>query len=229
MASRKKRFSIKDWFRSVWRFLWKDDSLASWLANIVLAFLIIKFIVYPVLSAMFGTSLPLVAVVSCSMEHRFTDCGAEISPEVLCSSQGEGAVTFKEYWEHCGNFYEKNNISYERFESFPFEDGFNKGDVIFLKGEEPVDIHVGDVLVFEAEMENSYPIIHRVVEKQETEAGEFVFETKGDHNAKQINNSRINEFDIRKDDIIGVGVARVPYVGYLKIWFVKFLSLFGLA
>ncbi|MGM5481049.1 MAG: signal peptidase I [Nanobdellota archaeon] len=212
-----------------WDFLWHDDSFASWIANIVLAFIIIKFIVYPLLSAIFGTSLPLVAVVSCSMEHQFTDCGEDMLFEVLCASKGEGYVTDLEYWEYCGDFYVERNISFEDFQSYPFDDGFNKGDVIFLKGENPEDIDVGDVLVFKAEIENSYPIIHRVIGKHETESGELVFETKGDHNPAQINNSRINEYDIRKDDIIGVGIARIPYVGYLKIWFVKLLSLVGLA
>lgn len=211
----------------MWKFLWHEDSLASWIANIVLAFIIIKFIIYPLLSVMFGTSLPLVAVVSCSMEHQFTDCGESDSPEVLCSSQGSGFVSDDIYWKQCGNFYETRNISQDRFEKFPFDDGFNKGDVIVLKGKDPYSIEVGDVLIFEAKAERSYPIIHRVIDTR-TANGSHVFETKGDHNPTQINNSRVNEYSISEDDVIGVGMVRIPYVGYLKIWFVKLLSVMGL-
>ena len=214
--------------KKTWNFLWHDDSIASWIANIVLAFVLIKFVVYPILSLLFGTSLPLVAVVSCSMEHDFTNCDQPIPVETLCASTGEGnRLSDQEYWSHCGDFYEDINISYERFETFPFDDGFNKGDVIFLKGEQPSNIEIGDVLVFKAEDPNSYPIIHRVVKKHQLDNGEFVFETKGDHNAAQIRSNSINEYNITEEDIIGIGTVRVPFVGYLKIWFVDLLSFIG--
>ncbi|MFW5865707.1 MAG: signal peptidase I [Nanoarchaeota archaeon] len=219
--------SKKTFLKRMWKFLWHEDSLASWVANIVLAFIIIKFIIYPLLSVMFGTSLPLVAVVSCSMEHQFTDCGEPDSPAVLCSSQGSGFVSDDIYWKECGDFYEARNISQDRFEKFPFDDGFNKGDVIVLKGKDPSSIEVGDVLIFEAKAESSYPIIHRVVGTHTINKSQ-VFETKGDHNPTQINNSRVNEYSISEDDVIGVGMVRIPYVGYLKIGFVKLISVMGL-
>lgn len=222
----------KTWWKRFWNFLWHEDSFASWIANIVLAFLLIKFVVYPVLSVLFGTSLPIVAVVSCSMEHDFTDCGADVQ-KTLCDSKAGTDNPDSDYWKHCGSFYEDHNITRKEFNTYPFEDGFNKGDVIFLKGEPPSQIDVGDILIYRGDDERSYPIIHRVIEKRQTENGEtengdFVFETKGDHNPAQINNSQINEHDIRKDDIIGTGMFRVSYVGYLKIWFVKLIASIGL-
>ena len=51
------------WYGKVWWFLWEDDSVWSWLANIVLAFVLIKFIVYPGLGLALQTSHPIVAVV----------------------------------------------------------------------------------------------------------------------------------------------------------------------
>ena len=55
--------------KKIWRFIWYDDSLLSWIVNILLAFLIVKFLVYPGLGLMLGTTHPVVAVVSGSMHH----------------------------------------------------------------------------------------------------------------------------------------------------------------
>ncbi|MGM5479925.1 MAG: signal peptidase I [Nanobdellota archaeon] len=210
----------------VWYFLWYDDSIWSWIANIIIAFVLIKFLVYPGLALAFGTELPVVAVVSCSMEHQFTNCGNNPAPERLCNMTGEGFVTPSNYWNACGDFYEKRNISFEKFQTYPFKNGFNKGDIILLKGEESKDIEVGEVIIFEGN-KVAYPVIHRVVKIHE-ENGSYRFETKGDHNSRQIETTVLNETDITPDEIIGVGVGRVPFVGYLKIGFVKLISLFGL-
>ena len=51
----------------VWYFIWHDDSVWSWIVNIILAFLLIKFIVYPGLGFLLETEYPVVAVVSGSM------------------------------------------------------------------------------------------------------------------------------------------------------------------
>ena len=53
----------------IWHFIWKDDSLLSWIINILLAFLIVKFLIYPGLGFALGTTYPVVAVVSSSMHH----------------------------------------------------------------------------------------------------------------------------------------------------------------
>ena len=55
--------------KRLWNFIWKEDSLLSWVVNIILAFVIVKFIIYPGLGFILGTSYPVVAVVSGSMEH----------------------------------------------------------------------------------------------------------------------------------------------------------------
>ena len=56
--------------KRLWHFIWEDNSVWSWIANIVLAFILIKFIVYPSLGFVLGTTHPVVAVVSESMEDR---------------------------------------------------------------------------------------------------------------------------------------------------------------
>ena len=60
---------LKSVLKTIWNFIWNDDSIWSWLVNIVLAFVIIKFIVYPGLGFLLSTDYPIVAVVSSSMEH----------------------------------------------------------------------------------------------------------------------------------------------------------------
>jgi hypothetical protein len=46
----------KSFFGKLWHFIWNEDSIESWLINIVLAFVIIKFIVYPGLGLVLGTT-----------------------------------------------------------------------------------------------------------------------------------------------------------------------------
>ena len=84
--------------KKLWHFIWEDNSIWSWIANIVIAFVLIKFIVYPGLGFAFSTSHPVVAVVSESMEH---DSG------------------FDEWWEKAGKWYAENNIKKENFSKFP--------------------------------------------------------------------------------------------------------------
>ncbi|MEM4366383.1 MAG: hypothetical protein QXN46_02190, partial [Candidatus Woesearchaeota archaeon] len=61
--------NLKDSCKKVWRFLWHSNHPLSWLADFVLAFVLIKFVFYPVLGWSLGTAYPIVAVVSGSMEH----------------------------------------------------------------------------------------------------------------------------------------------------------------
>ncbi|MEK6951822.1 MAG: signal peptidase I [Nanoarchaeota archaeon] len=142
-------------FRKVWNFIWHEDSILSWIVNIILALVIVKFLIYPGLGLLFNTNYPLVAVVSGSMEH----------------DQGN----FDEWWSINGKWYEKNNITKEQFEKFRFKNGFNKGDIMILFGSK--NIKVGDVIVYTGV--NTYPIIHRVVKINDDSS----FVMKGDHNS----------------------------------------------
>ena len=198
----------KDWkrvLRKVWYFVWESDSWASWLVNILLAFVIIKFMVYPALGFFLQTSHPIVAVVSGSMEHdgSFDDwwdakamCGL-----ALCTQ---------------GVFYFKQSITKEEFREFRFKNGFNTGDIMILYGTKPERIELGDVIVFQADRPD--PIIHRVIQKELRE-GTYYFTTKGDHNT----NIMPFETEVAEDRLIGRAVLPVPYLGYIKIWFVRLL------
>ena len=61
---------VKKRLKKIWYFIWEDNSIWSWIVNIILAFVLIKFIVYPGLGFLLSTSHPVVAVVSESMEHN---------------------------------------------------------------------------------------------------------------------------------------------------------------
>jgi|TARA_Y100000034_G_C6893287_1_gene411374 signal peptidase I len=185
-------------FKKIWNFIWKEDSVWSWIVSLILAFIIVKFIIYPLIGLVLGTGFPIVAVVSESMEHD--------------------GMNFDEWWDSKGEWYEERDISKEEFFSFKFKNGFNKGDVMVLIGKESKDINIGDVVVFKSNLE--YPVIHRVVEK-ELEDGDYYFQTKGDNNEASSN----SEMKISEDRIIGKAVVRLPLLGWIKIWFSGFINL----
>jgi len=54
-------------FKRLWHFLWEEDSIWSWIANVIIAFVIIKFLLYPGLGFVLGTPAPIAAVFSGSM------------------------------------------------------------------------------------------------------------------------------------------------------------------
>ena len=201
-----------------WHFIWEENSALSWIVNVVLAFVIIKFLVYPGLGFVLQTENPVVAVVSCSMEHRSTDCGAGAAYRI-CSVPfpGEASVNFDDYWNLCGDWYGNRSISKTDFSGFSFSGGFNKGDLIILKGKKPADIVPGDVIVFQGPEPD--PIIHRVVSKEQT-GGKYFFSTKGDHNSGQLP----YEKSISESQIIGKASVRIPFLGNVKLVFTSLIG-----
>ena len=199
----KKEF--KKLLKKIWYFIWEDNSIWSWIVNIILAFVLIKFMVYPGLAFVLSTSHPVVAVVSESMEHN---------------------MGFEEWWEKNNGWYIEREISKEEFEKFPLKNGFNKGDIMVLVGRDAEDINVGDIIVFNSGRKD--PIIHRVVKKMYREDGIY-FQTKGDNNKDSIKNSKLDETNLKEDVVIGNAIFRVPLLGYIKILFVEILKFIGLA
>lgn len=225
---------VKAKARKVWHFIWEDDSLLSWAVNIALAFLLIKFIVYPGLGLLLGTNFPVVAVVSGSMEHKLVHpCSDRDRFSNFCTDRNENLyelcgvtsdekqrVNFDFFWDTCGGWYNKINLTKQEFSKFPFKNGFNTGDIMILFGTKPEKIDAGDVIVFKTSTRPD-PIIHRVVLKW-SENGELFFQTKGDHNSGI--NTGVNEGKITEDRVIGKAVIRVPYLGWIKILAVKFIN-----
>lgn len=194
--------------KKFWKFVWEDDSLLSWIVSVFLAFVIIKFVVYPILALLFATTHPVVAVVSGSMEHHYD---------------------FDTWWNIHEPKYTEVGITKDQFKEFPFAHGFNTGDIMVLYGKKPEKIEVGDIIVYNSIYKKD-PIIHRVIRKWE-EDGKLYFATKGDNN----NGSNNDELKIPVEKIIGytkygngsTAVIRIPYLGWIKIGFVKLLSLLG--
>lgn len=180
-----------------WQFLWHEDSLLSWIVNLLLAFVLVKWVIYPLIGLLFSTSYPIVAVVSGSMEHN--------------------GLSFDAWWER-NPWYQEQDISKEAFADYSFHNGFNKGDIMILKGIQPKSIKRGDVIVYEHPT-YSNPIIHRIVDIR-TNDGELLFTTKGD------NNHVPDQQPVRPQQIqrTGKAILRIPYLGWIKIAFAQLLG-----
>jgi len=144
----------------IWHFFAHEDSALSFIADAILVILIGKFVVLPLLGLMLGTSFPMVAVVSSSMDHH---------------------GSFDSWWTQQQSWYSENNITKEQFLQFPHRDGFNKGDVFIVRGVKFEDIRVGDIIVYNIPSKSD-PIIHRVVGVKGN-----ILMTKGDANQAQLN------------------------------------------
>lgn len=194
---------MNDWksvLKKLWYFIWEDNSIWSWLVNLVLAFVLIKFIVYPGLGFLLSTTHPVVAVVSESMTHN---------------------DNFDGWWGKAGSWYSERRISKSAFEKFPLKNGFDKGDIMVLKGKKPENIKVGDVVVFWSSKRD--PIIHRVVKKwQENDV--YYFQTKGDNNPGMLKTPAVDETKISQEQVVGNAVIKIPLLGWVKIIAVKIWS-----
>ncbi len=146
---------FKKYSKKTYHFLFKEDSILSWIVNIVLAFILVKFVIYPLLALILGTQLPLVVVISGSMEHN--------------------GLNFDEWWDENKDWYEERGITKEMFFDYKFKNGFDKGDVMILVGVD--EVFVGDVLVYNSGT-HMYPIIHRIIVLNDDET----YIIKGDNN-----------------------------------------------
>jgi len=202
---------IKENMKNFWKWLWESESLLSYIVFLAVIFVVVKFIFLPGLGFLMGTSLPLAIVESSSMDHSYINMGSgnyEICGKVLAEKQ---SLNLDKYWWTCGDWYENNtNITREQFSEFKFQDGFKKGDLMIILGKPLDKIKIGDVIIFAAEG-RAHPVIHRVISLNP-------LQTKGDHNPGQLPDEKI----ISESQIIGVAKARIPYIGWIKLFFVEF-------
>lgn len=215
---------IKNTIKKSWRWIWDSDSVLSWIVALVIIFIIVKFIFFPTLSLITGTSLPLAGVESSSMDHQIVE--DDLGRLTLCgktySKNNKHSVDFDEYWQTCGDWYEARNITKDIFSRFTLSNGFAKGDIIVVWGRfEP---KLGDIIIFKANSDSiaPRPIIHRIIKIDN------IMQTKGDHNSDQListnNIYNTDETKITKDQLIGKAVFKIPYLGYIKIWTTDFLN-----
>lgn len=207
--------------KQFWHFLAEDNSIWSWIANVIVAFIVIKFLVYPGLGLMLGTSHPIVAVVSGSMEHKITpDSKGNLH---MCGNlyDTKTPTSYDYFWDQCGLWYEENtDITKSEFKKFRWgKNGFNTGDIMVLISAK--NIKLGDTIVFQSNSRPE-PIIHRVVKIQQSD-GKTFYQTKGDHNAA----SNTDEMLIPEDSLIGKAAIRIPWLGWVKLIFVKVIMSIG--
>jgi len=125
-------------FRKIWHFLWESNSIISWFICLMICFLLVVFVFFPLASFIFATPLPFVVVESSSMEHY---------------------GNFNEWWSSFGEWYVRHNITKNDTLSWPFCNGIDKGDIVIVK--KAGEYRKGDVIVFAVTGE--LPIIHRVI------------------------------------------------------------------
>jgi signal peptidase I len=205
--------SISSVLKKIWNFLWHSNSVWSFIVDVILIFLIVKFLLLPGLGLALNTSVPMVIVESGSMEH-IKNTYDKVTPFNICGhNYGQKAnVDFDEYWRLCGHWYEDINITQAEFSKFSFNNGFNKGDIMVIQGKK--EYKVGDIIVFKVPQYGT-PIIHRIIYIREI-GGIKVYSTKGDHNSDQIP----YELSITQNQILGKAIAKAPWFGWVKLFFV---------
>jgi len=189
--------AFKETWKKMWNFLTESNSVWSWIVDILLVFIIVKFLILPGVGLLLGTSVPLVIVESGSMEHQ---------------------ATFDSWFSWAGEWYLDNNLSKDMVYSWEFNNGMNKGDVIIVRGLKDMNYELGDVIVFKVPQQST-PIIHRIISVQ-TVDGVRAYATKGDHNNGQLS----YEHEIYNSQVLGKAVFRTPKLGWVKLFFV---GLFG--
>lgn len=186
----------KRFLKKFWHLLWKDNGFKGWLFSIVFLFVFIKFIFFPFLSLVTGTSLPLAIVESCSMYHK-----------------GNLFSDFDNWWDRQENKYPEFVINKLDFKDFPMQNGFNKGDILLIVKADPEKLEVGDIVIFNVNQRN--PVIHRIVNIKEIN-DQKVFSTLGDNNRGQLN----FEEEITENQLVGkASLKLVPYFGWIKLIF----------
>ncbi len=171
------------------------EEIKEWAVWIGLA-VILSFVIGNVLNIALGNTTPLVAVMSGSMVH---DATLESSHYSYLSGLG---------------------FSRSDIDAFPLKGGFNKGDVLVIKGERQETLKIGDVIVFNAPGAH-YPIIHRLIGVQKDSAGAAHYRTKGDHNPQA------DPWLTPYKQVQGRAVLRIPFIGYAKVIPLEFCTSIG--
>ncbi|MBR9704967.1 hypothetical protein GOV12_06140 [Candidatus Pacearchaeota archaeon] len=224
--------------KKAWDWIWNSDSIFSWIIALIIIFVVIKFIFFPVLSLIMGTVLPLAGVESSSMDHSSVkycnkynnkgECIKRSSDYEICGKNFDKKINMNldKYWETCGDWYDDNGIDKDEFNDFSMKNGFAKGDIIIVWGR--FKPKVGDIIIFKPNKDSfaPRPIIHRITKINL----DGTYQTKGDHNEKQLmkNNNIFNtdETNIKGEDIVGKAIFKVPYLGWVKIAFVELINFF---
>ena len=177
-------------FKKIWHFLWDEESVVSYVVFIAVAFIVLKFLVFPGVLFVTGYS-DIAAVVSTSMYH------------------GDAQFNHSFY-----AWLEFNGYDISEVNEWPFQEGLNVGDVILVKKFPPEQIAVGDIVLFYAPQGQ---IIHRVIKTSQVGNDTF-FTTKGDANVasltieKDIPYSEIKGKLVSKIPFLGYPKVALTYI-----------------
>ncbi len=191
---------------SVARKVWKrmNEGVVGYIFYIVLG-MAAAIVVTSFLGLALDTSVPLVAVLSGSMDHGIND--EQGNDRYPCAKNvGDYRESFESWWTLCDFTYKEFGITEQQFAGFPFKDGFKKGDIPVIQND--AKFEVGDIIVYNI-LPQKIPIIHRIVKIN----GDGTYQTKGDHNSGQ--NSY--EKSVQVSQIRGKVIFVIPYLGYLRV------------
>lgn len=87
----------------------------------------------------------------------------------------------------------------------------HRGDLLVIQARSEDQINVDDIVVYNADWLDT-PIVHRVIEIIEDTDDERLFKTKGDYNYNNDSGYRVI------DDIIGVVILTIPFVGHISLF-----------
>jgi signal peptidase len=153
--------------------------LARDIAVTVAILIVFYFAILGILWLTFGVSTPFMAVRSNSMKH------ADNSWREYLLSKGIDPS------------------------SFPFQDGFERGDLLIVRKVPQSEISVGDVIIYKRSYQE-IPIVHRVIGMVKKN-DEVWYVTKGDANSGPDNPVAFSE-------VVGKAIFMIPKIGYPFLW-----------
>lgn len=86
----------------------------------------------------------------------------------------------------------------------------NVGDIILVRGADPTTITVGTIIIFHSPYDYTMPIVHRVIAIT-NDGNSMFFQTKGD------NNPGPDGWSVPSENLMGVYVVKLPYVGLISL------------
>ncbi len=150
------------------------------------------------------------AVVSNSMKH------GDDSWRIYFDNENVRRVVL----EKAGQLDSAENVNTFDTSKFPFQGGFERGDLLIIQGVgSPADVAIGDVVIVDRGP-GIIPLVHRVFRIQ-NDGTEVRFTTKGDNNPYiLVDNSRpeMDDVDIHFENIKGKAIFVIPWIGHLSLW-----------
>lgn len=236
--------------KKFWNWTWNSSSISSYFVSFLLSFIIIKFLIFPTLNVSFNNEIPISIVVSGSMEHKIVNgkiCTSYGGNQNKDLNVDEWWDKCNKYYLDYGitkqnftNFHFTNGLNIGDIlliSGWKNKKEYNVGDVVAFYPQDLVNVKL-ETLEFNKSFfyQTKGPVIHRVIKKFEKN-GEIFYQTKGDHNAnsnkgysvgyrdnKKSQYLKFNDFELNipSKDIIGSPIFKVPYIGYIKIFFFNF-------